>query len=74
MAPRLPNITAKEAVRAFLRAGFEHTGQRGSHARLRNPEGTHLIIPLHRGDIKRPLLKALIKQAGLSEFAFRQLL
>lgn len=74
MAPRLPNITAKEAVRAFVKAGFAIAGQKGSHVRLKNSDGMMLVIPHHTGDIKRPLLKALIKQAGLSEKEFRALL
>jgi len=30
--------------------------------------------PLHPGDLKRPLLKSIIKQAGLSEEEFLDLL
>ncbi len=74
MAPRLPNITAKEAIRAFTRAGFLIAGQKGSHVRLKNSDGIMLIIPNHSGDVKRPLLKALIKLAGLNEKQFRDLL
>ena len=71
---RLPNLTAKEAVRAFSRAGFAISSQRGSHARLKNNEGLQIVIPMHDGDLKRPLLKAVIKQAGMSEDQFRKLL
>ena len=74
MAPRLPNVTAKEAIRAFERAGFEVVGQKGSHVRLKNGAGVMLIIPQHGGDLKRPLLKAIIKQAGLTESDFRKFL
>ncbi|KKW19762.1 MAG: YcfA family protein [Parcubacteria group bacterium GW2011_GWA2_51_10] len=74
MSPRLPNITAKEAASAFAKAGFKLVGQRGSHARMKNAEGVQIVIPMHTGDIKRPLLKAAIKQAGLTETEFRKLL
>ncbi len=74
MAPRLPNITAREAVRAFERSGFSIVGQKGSHVRLENSAGLALIIPQHGGDLKRPLLKALIKQVGLTEAEFRKYL
>jgi len=74
MSPRLPNITAKKAVSAFTKAGFLLVGQHGSHARLKNAEGLLIVIPIHTGDIKRPLLKAAIKQAGLTEKQFRELL
>ena len=33
-----------------------------------------IVIPMHDGDIKRPLLKAVIKQAELTEDEFRKLL
>lgn len=71
--PRLPNITAQKAIRAFEAAGFVITGQEGSHVRL-TKDNTKLIIPDHPGDLKRPLLKALIKQAGFTETRFRELL
>ena len=71
---RLPNISAKVAIDAFCRGGFKVVGQKGSHIRLKNTKGAQLIIPNHRGDVKRPLLKALIKQAELTEEQFRKLL
>lgn len=74
MAPRLPNVSAKDAIRAFLKGGFIVAGQKGSHVRLENGDGIVLIIPNHTGDLKRPLLKALIKQAGMKESEFRTFL
>ena len=74
MSPRLPNITAKKAVNALARGGFDIVDQRGSHVRMRNMEGVQIVIPMHTGDIKRPLLKAAIKQGGLTEKQFRELL
>lgn len=74
MAPRLPNVTARDAIRAFCAAGFLIAGQKGSHVRLRRDDGVVLIIPHHPGDLKRPLLKALIKQAGMKESEFHTFL
>ena len=74
MSPRLPTVTAKEAVKAFSRSGFSVEGQRGSHVRMKNREGVLIVIPMHDGDIKRPLLKAVIKQAGFTEKQFREFL
>ena len=74
MAARLPSVTAEDARRAFESYGFRTVGQSGSHAKLKNGDGITLIVPMHRGDLKRPLLKALIKQAKLTEAAFRKLL
>jgi len=74
MSPRLPNVTTKDTQHAFERAGLAFVGQRGNHVRLQNAQGVMLVIPVHSGDIKRPLLKAAIKQASMSEKEFRALL
>lgn len=74
MSPRLPTVTASGAIRVFKKSGFDVIGQKGSHVLLKNDKGIHLIIPNHAGDLKRPLLKALIKHAGLTEDSFRELL
>ena len=74
MSPRLPTVTAIDAIRAFKKSGFEVIGQKGSHIHLKNDTGIHLIVPNHTGDLKRPLLKALIKHAGLTEDSFREML
>jgi predicted RNA binding protein YcfA (HicA-like mRNA interferase family) len=74
MSPRLPNINPKQAVGAFTKAGFSVVGQKGSHVRLVNSSGIQLIIPHHSKDLKRPLMKALIKEAGLTEEEFRKFL
>ena len=73
--PRLPNVTARKAIQALKRAGFVEIAQKGSHVSLWNAERDALTaVPLHSGDLKRPLLKGIIKQAGLTEEEFRQLL
>jgi len=42
---------------------------------LKNPiSGRRTTVPIHGGDIKRGLLKQILKQAGLSEREFRELL
>lgn len=75
MAPRLPNLSAKEVVRALERAGFVFQRQKGSHATFRHPETKRTtVVPLHGGDMKRPLLKLIVQQTGLTEEEFRKLL
>ena len=72
---RLPNLRPKQVVRALTRAGFVVDHQTGSHAILYS-EGTGLrtVVPLHSGDLPRWLLKQIIKQAGMSEAEFQELL
>ena len=72
---RLPNLSAKNLVKALKRAGFAEDTQRGSHLYLWDEQKKILTsVPMHSGDLKRSLLKAIIKQAGLTESEFRKLL
>ena len=44
---RIPALRAREIVRAFERLGFQVTRQRGSHIRLRHPDGRFASVPDH---------------------------
>ena len=46
MSPALPQVSGKDAVRALQAAGFEHRSTKGSHAKLRHPDGRVVIVPL----------------------------
>ncbi|MDQ4062220.1 MAG: type II toxin-antitoxin system HicA family toxin [Pseudomonadota bacterium] len=72
---RLPNVSAKDLIRALEEAGFLRSRQKGSHVSLRHP-GTKrtTVVPMHTGDLKRSLLKKIIQDAGLTEDDFRDLL
>lgn len=62
-------------VGALKRAGFEEDGQRGSHLRLWHPKREKLTtVPIHPGDLPRSLVRAILKQCGLTEDEFRDLL
>jgi predicted RNA binding protein YcfA (HicA-like mRNA interferase family) len=75
MSPRLPNVSANDIVRALEGAGFVFQRQKGSHATFRHPETKRTtVVSIHNGDVKRPLLKMIIQQAGLTEAEFRDLL
>jgi len=72
MSERLPNVNARKLVRVLQRAGFEFQRQKGSHVTLRSAQSRRtVVIPMHSGDLKRPLLKAILEQAGLDEDEFR---
>jgi predicted RNA binding protein YcfA (HicA-like mRNA interferase family) len=72
---RLPSLSAKTVARALERAGFVRQRQKGSHITYRHPQtGRTTVVPMHVGDIKRPLLKLIISQTGLSDEEFRNLL
>lgn len=76
MNERLPSLTARDVVRALEKAGFTVTRTSGSHARLVHVADPRraVTVPMHRGDVKRGTLHAIISQAGLSVSEFVALL
>jgi predicted RNA binding protein YcfA (HicA-like mRNA interferase family) len=75
LTDRLPTLTPQRIVKALKRAGFVEVDQKGSHLLLEHPETKlQTTVPMHGRDLKRPLMKAILKQAGLSEKMFRELL
>ena len=71
---RLGNISGREAVRAFERAGWQVVGQVGSHVVLIKPGlRVNLSIPQHR-ELSVGTLSALIRNAGLTVEEFLDLL
>jgi predicted RNA binding protein YcfA (HicA-like mRNA interferase family) len=73
VSPALPQVSGKETVKALEAAGFEHRSTKGSHAKLRHPDGRVVIVPLHRS-LARGTLSSILRQAGLSSSEFVQLL
>jgi predicted RNA binding protein YcfA (HicA-like mRNA interferase family) len=77
MSGRLPSVSTRDVVRAFERAGFQIVpGQgKGSHIAMarENLPNVILVIP-HRKDVSRGLLRALIRQSGMTVEQFVELL
>ena len=48
------------------RIGFTKVRQTGSHARYKSANGKATVIPIHSGDLKRPLIRDILNQVGLS--------
>ena len=72
--PRLPQVSGREAVAAFERAGFNVKRQRGSHIVMTKPGSPEtLSVPDHR-QIKPGTLRSLIRKAGLTVDQFIDLL
>ena len=62
-------------MKALRVAGFRMVRQVGSHCIMHHPSQSRLVvIPMHRGDMKRGLLFGIIKSAGLSPDDFLKLL
>lgn len=71
---KLANISGKEAVKAFAKAGWTLTGQVGSHCVMTKPgERANLSIPQHK-ELSIGTLRALIRAAGMDVEEFLSLL
>lgn len=71
---KLANISGKEAVKAFGRAGWIGAGQVGSHyVMTKQGERANLSIPQHK-ELSTGTLRALIRAAGMTVEQFLELL
>ena len=65
--PPVPAVRGDRLVKALERAGFTVTRVRGSHHRLRHPDGRATTIPVHPGrDVPKGTLRAVLQDTGLS--------
>jgi predicted RNA binding protein YcfA (HicA-like mRNA interferase family) len=63
---RIPALRANEIVRALSRLGFEFVRQRGSHIRLKHPDGRFASVPDHGSrELRREFILDILKQAGV---------
>lgn len=71
---RLSNISGKEAVKAFERAGWRKVGQVGSHLVMTSDRSRlNLSIPQHK-ELSVGTLRALIRNAEMTIDEFLALL
>jgi predicted RNA binding protein YcfA (HicA-like mRNA interferase family) len=71
---KLGNISGKEAVKAFEKAGWIPLGQVGSHLIMVKPGvRVNLSIPQHK-ELSVGTLRALIRNAGMTVDEFIQFL
>lgn len=72
--PRLPrDLSGEDVKRALEQASFIATTQKGSHLKLKHPDGRVVIIPMHR-QLAAGTLRSILRQAGLTLEEFLELL
>jgi len=73
--PRLPVLSSREVVKALAKAGFIVHHQKGSHIALKRdgPPPNRVVVPAHK-ELKKGMLRTIVKQAGLSVEEFLELL
>lgn len=60
--PKFPRPTGPQLVRFLERLGFQVVRQRGSHVRMRHPDGRVTTVPVHgRRRLPIGLVRALVR-------------
>jgi predicted RNA binding protein YcfA (HicA-like mRNA interferase family) len=73
VSPALSQLSGKQIVAALERAGLEYVSTKGSHVKLRHPDGRRTIVPMHR-TVARGTLASILLQSGLTTREFQALL
>lgn len=70
----MPSFKPREVVRILKKLGFVEKRQAGSHLIMYSLDMNKIIpVPIHPKDLKKGLLKSIIKQADSSEGEFLKL-
>lgn len=72
MPKKLPVVSGKEAIKVFVKLGFEVRKGKGDHVVL-NKGYTIFVVPLHN-PLKKGTLRKILKQAGVSVEEFNDML
>jgi predicted RNA binding protein YcfA (HicA-like mRNA interferase family) len=71
--PKLPVLSGRDVIKALSKIGYSFDHQTGSHVILINEQNKRITVPIH-DEIGKGLLKAILKQAGISMDEFIKLL
>ena len=66
---KLPVLSGKQVLSALKRLGFVEVHRKGSHVKMRHPDGRVIVFPIH-DEVDRYTLKGALRDADvdLSEF------
>lgn len=64
---KLPrNIKGEKLLKALQKLGFEKYRGKGSHIRLKHPDGRWTQVPIHPKPIPQGTLKRILEQANIA--------
>jgi len=64
---KLPILTPSQLIRTLESAGFAIIRQKGSHVRMKHPDGRVTTVPVHAGKtIGRGLLRKILRDTELT--------
>jgi len=73
--PKIPPLSPEKLIKILQKAGFRTMRQKGSHIIMMNDKRTRIVIPVHPGrEVKPGLVRAIIKEAGITREEFIKLL
>jgi predicted RNA binding protein YcfA (HicA-like mRNA interferase family) len=61
---KLPLLSGRQVLAALERLGFREIHRRGSHVKLKHPDGRVLVFPFH-DEVDRYTLKGALRDAGI---------
>lgn len=61
---RLLLYSGRQVVRALERMGFDEVGRKGSHVKMKHPDGRLIVFPFH-DEIDRFTLKGALQDAEI---------
>ena len=60
-----PLLSGQEVLTALKRMGFKEVYRKGSHVKMKHPDGRKIVFPYHN-EVDRYTLKGALKDAGIS--------
>lgn len=72
--PKLSTISARILIRILEKLGFEQVRQKGSHVRMKHPDGRRTTVPVHSGEkVGIGLLGKILRDINLSHQEFKRI-
>lgn len=69
---KLPtNIKGRDLIKTLEKFGFVQTGGKGSHVRLKHPDGRWTQVAVHTKPIPQGTLRAILRQSKLDVEDFK---
>jgi predicted RNA binding protein YcfA (HicA-like mRNA interferase family) len=66
---KLPLLSAKEVLAAIKRLGFVEVHRKGSHVKMKHPDGRVIVFPFH-DEVDRYTVKGALRDADIDVAEF----
>ncbi len=61
---KMPLLSGREVLAALIRLGFVEVQRKGSHVKMKHPDGRTMVFPFH-DEVDRYTLKGALRDAGV---------